>query len=581
MSSDSIPVPPKVLTPTPPPPASIAPEAFLKCARLVLARNPFYIISAVLMLWSMRRLSLDSRIFPSELPQLLFNFSSLEFYELLLAGTAIVLARRRVFYDSGLLVGLDNLLVCVPFLLVSQALLLKDSVAIGICLTGCGLAALRVVAFRFQLPHVNFPKPLLAMGAAFLAFNLGWPVLVRILHESRDLPVWDGVGVRLNFWEWNWIVPLFVALAWLLPQKAFAAEIKPDEETPFYSWPSFPLWTLLLWVAGTCLHLYCISYVYTLPFADEMLFPAAWVAAWIPWRFAALFVSEQARRKFERASLWAPAMVVLACVFWGDDARVWPLAALSVPSYAVLWFLRRDRFLAKLAWASAVFALAFAPIPFKTLGLEAVSHWSHGQLLFGLGLACLAGWAIVSTRADVGVLGGMCLGIGLAAYQPATTANFNIAVQAGLAFMLLHSMRWTATISKDAGQMRLFCAFCWLSHAVIWTSMDPIHAIRPTLIGGGLVLIVYFGVRLLFGFFGPRLVAYAATAVTASSPVILCERLLMRMPDGVLILFGSFALFALGTLAALTKSRWLAKIVPATDVEAERPGNARGSLQGE
>jgi hypothetical protein len=123
MTTDAVPGP---ITPIPPAPPMAPPfdawGAIWRWTRILLARNPFYIISAVLLLWSMRQLSLDSRIFPDELPQLLFNFSSFQFYELLLAGTAILLARRRIWYDSGLLVGLENLFICVPFLLVSQAL---------------------------------------------------------------------------------------------------------------------------------------------------------------------------------------------------------------------------------------------------------------------------------------------------------------------------------------------------------------------------------------------------------------------------------------------------------------------------
>src|SRR6187549_3544167 len=75
----------------------------LRWMKHLLARNPFYIISAALLLYSMRRLSFDSRILPSELSQLLFNLSSFQIYELLLAVTAIFLARRAIWYDSGLL----------------------------------------------------------------------------------------------------------------------------------------------------------------------------------------------------------------------------------------------------------------------------------------------------------------------------------------------------------------------------------------------------------------------------------------------------------------------------------------------
>jgi hypothetical protein len=76
--------------------------------RAALARNPFYILSALLLLYSMRLLSTDSRIFAGETPQLFFNFSAFEFYELLLTGTAIVLAGKMIWYDSGLLIGVEN-----------------------------------------------------------------------------------------------------------------------------------------------------------------------------------------------------------------------------------------------------------------------------------------------------------------------------------------------------------------------------------------------------------------------------------------------------------------------------------------
>src|SRR5262245_37009647 len=55
----------------------------------LLVCNPFYLISAVLLLFGMYRLSVDRNFFAEEIPQLVFNLSSLEFYEVLLVATAI------------------------------------------------------------------------------------------------------------------------------------------------------------------------------------------------------------------------------------------------------------------------------------------------------------------------------------------------------------------------------------------------------------------------------------------------------------------------------------------------------------
>src|SRR5262245_22974788 len=73
----------------------------------LLACNPFYLVSAGLLLFGLYRVSIDPHFLHGEIPQLVFNFTSLQLYELLLVGTAIVLARRCIWYDSKLLVVLE------------------------------------------------------------------------------------------------------------------------------------------------------------------------------------------------------------------------------------------------------------------------------------------------------------------------------------------------------------------------------------------------------------------------------------------------------------------------------------------
>src|SRR5687768_13028023 len=99
----------------------------LETLKWIFSRNPFYIFSAGLLLYAIYRLSIDPQMFATELGQLLFNFSSFQVYELLLVGTAIFLARRQIGYDSALLVSLETLFVFVPFILISQALLIEGN----------------------------------------------------------------------------------------------------------------------------------------------------------------------------------------------------------------------------------------------------------------------------------------------------------------------------------------------------------------------------------------------------------------------------------------------------------------------
>src|SRR5262245_32715339 len=96
------------------------PERLLHLAKRFLWCNPFYLASAALLLYGISRL-VESPDLSDETTQMFFNFGSLQLYETLLVGTAIVLARRRVWYDSTLLVVLDSIFLLVPFILVSQA----------------------------------------------------------------------------------------------------------------------------------------------------------------------------------------------------------------------------------------------------------------------------------------------------------------------------------------------------------------------------------------------------------------------------------------------------------------------------
>jgi len=556
VSGPNLPTPPIPPAPSVPPlPPPIIPPfdpgaAVRHWARILLARNPFYIVSAALLLWSMRRLSLDSRIFPREFPQLLFNFSSFQVYELLLAGTAIALARRRIWYDAGLLVGLENLFVCVPFLLVSQALLLENWTAFALCLTGCGLALLRVSALKHWLKELNMPARLLWPGAFLLCFNFVWPVLIRYLHKDLAVPDWDQRGLALTSWEWNWIIPAAVALAAILPSKTLPTGLAANEELPFYAWRSFPLLALFLWISGTGVHLYCISYVYGLPWRVAYVAPGVWMAAWMLWRQVNNLAPVKARGACQRILLLQPTLIVLACAWTERRSMGLTLALLNTLACGAISFVRRDRLALHLCAVSALLVGVFLPHPASVGGGVGLA-----EALCGGGLIYMVGWAVLSARPKLGILGGLCLGIGLAGLLPTTTLTVNFAVQAGLIFILLHSIRWIGAAKSDAATARKICGAYWLIHTVVWVMAKPSNGIHVTMACGASVLAVYACARFILGGWGPAAIAYCAGAVVCWGPLYLAGVCLLRAPDGLLTLLGSFALFGLGTLAAFMKVR--------------------------
>jgi hypothetical protein len=90
---------------------------------------------------------------------------------------------------------------------------------------------------------------------------------------------------------------------------------------------------------------------------------------------------------------------------------------------------------------------------------------------------------------------------------------------------------------------------------MLWVAVDPGNAIYGTMACGASVLGVYSCARFIFGKWGPQAIAYSAAAVVGWGPFYLGAERLVHAPDGLLMLLGSFALFGLGTLAALMKVR--------------------------
>jgi hypothetical protein len=169
------------------PPAPLATRLIPWLKRL-LTGNPFYLASAGLLLYGMNKLSTDSRLVGAENSMLQFNFSALIAYEILLTVTAILLARRKIWYDSLLLFGLDNLFIIIPFSLVSRALFLSSSFATMMCLAGCLLAAAKFWAFKRYIPDLHLPRRLLVFGAVLLAANAFAPLHFKpLVGESLQI----------------------------------------------------------------------------------------------------------------------------------------------------------------------------------------------------------------------------------------------------------------------------------------------------------------------------------------------------------------------------------------------------------
>jgi hypothetical protein len=240
----------------------------------LLVCNPFYLVSAATLLYGFYLVANDANFPGKEFAQLTFNFGSLQFYEILLVATALLLARRRIFYDSNLLIFLENLLLLVPFILLSQAALLDVSTVWVVCLLTGAMALVRFGVLKYFHKELNLPGRLLAIGFVLLVINVGLPLIFRHLQEYKmGIKPTEGAPYEMNRFSWLLILPAIIALGNCLPRPAHTGDQLPQRR-----WLPTGLFTL--WLAGSAVHLHCLSFVYSYDWEEPFLIPGLWVLAW-------------------------------------------------------------------------------------------------------------------------------------------------------------------------------------------------------------------------------------------------------------------------------------------------------------
>jgi len=513
--------------------------------RRFLACNPFYLVSAALLLYGFYRVSVDPTFLSEERAQLTFNFTSLQFYELLLVITAIFLARRRIWYDSALLVGLENLLVLVPFILISQAGLIGTHNLWPLCVVGGLLAILRFCGLKLFIAQLDLPARLLPIGLIVLTVNAALPVVYRLLHEHKiGTKLEVGAAYYTNEYIWLLLVPALCALANLLPATPQTGDLRRDR-------PWFPLGFLGLWLLGTGVHLYCLGYVYDFSLRPELLAPATWVLLWSLRRWVGNIVP-QLPSAWQGALLIAPLLATLAAASQPTREVFLLLTIFNAAIYGGIYFCRSDQRLAlHLLFISLAALIGGWP---EDLGRRMVAEFSREKLIGAAAAAYFLLCAGLSRNPKLGLLGALVsatVTIGVLGGHPNTIHS---AAQIGFAFLLLHSLRWDDLAHSGAAALRLFTGMLWVADAWLW-----IHAggmMWMACAAAGPVVGIYLAARFFRGCWGPRVIPIAALLVMLASPGESFASRLQATPVGLLAVVGSFLLFGLGTLAAVTKHRW-------------------------
>lgn len=128
------------------------------------------------------------------------------------------------------------------------------------------------------------------------------------------------------------------------------------------------------------------------------------------------------------------------------------------------------------------------------------------------------------------------------------------ATQVGLVFLLLHSLRWRDGEHQGAATLRSLVAVVWVVHSFVWLRNGAAF-LQPFSIATAVLTIWWFK-GFVFRNWAPVVVPIAAVMVAVCTPVNFAFVKLQTTPAGVIAILGSFLLFGLGTIAALTRHRW-------------------------
>jgi hypothetical protein len=337
------------------------------------------------------------------------------------------------------------------------------------------------------------------------------------------------------------ILPAALALANFLPHARETGSFEPQRR-----W--LPAGFFTLWILATGAHLYCLNYVYYFAFHVDMLVPALWMLAWTAYRRAPEIFQWQTRSP-QSALAIAALLTPLAAASESGTKIFFTLTALNTAVYAVMCLRERENHFPR--------HLLFASMMLMVCGVP--NEWLVGalnrHLLIGIGAGIyLMLYIGLSRDPKTGMLGSVLVALAVIIGFSRYNGVFHWAVQSGLVFLLLHSLRWEDEKHQGARAVRNLAAVLWAAHAMIWAHADT--ALWMPCIPGALVLITYLVIQFLRGRWETFILPAASILTFLSGPGQYLITRLHSAPSGLLAVIGSFVLFALGTGAALTKHRW-------------------------
>jgi hypothetical protein len=226
------------------------------------------------------------------------------------------------------------------------------------------------------------------------------------------------------------------------------------------------------------------------------------------------------------------------------------LSLVDVGIYFALFVLSRRVVLLHLTLGSLVALLAGLP---DTMLPGRVPQLVDGHLWLAAGFGYALVWIGFTRSPKLALMGALVasLSIGNLLDRP-DAAHW--AFQAGLVYLLLHSLRWNDSPETGEAAVRRLVAAAWIVHSIAWTYFYA-AGWKPLLLST-VVLVTCLAFRWVHGTWKPAVISVAASLVCLIVLVHSAASQIGAAPSGLVAVVGSFLLFALGTAVALTKRHW-------------------------
>jgi hypothetical protein len=312
-----------------------------------------------------------------------------------------------------------------------------------------------------------------------------------------------------------------------------------------------------LWLAGTAAHFHCLGYVYDFSLRSELVAPGIWMLFWTL-RQRIMDFAPQGPVALQNSLFALPLLAPFIAAPQPGREVLLVLTLLNVVIYGTIYVRRPQHRI----------TLHFALISLASLIIGMPGQWTQpvmGEFSYSKGLAAIAlGYcmlcALLSRNPKFGMFGSLVLATSIVIVLGDRAGADHWACQGGLVFLLIHSLRWDDAAHHGARVLRIVAGALWAAHAFGWTYTGA----RPWMLcsAAAPVLAGYLVARIITQKWASVALPIFAAIVVFSGAIETAVSKAVAAPAWLMAVIASFVLFALGTLAALTKHQWLREGTP-------------------